>query len=334
MQALTDFYTLYASDFNTLYASDFNDITSGSSGHGVNSNSAVRGYDLVTGLGSPKANGLIANLVSAMSAGSPTPQVSVPVAPSPPRRPSQRLDVTNSPANGTENSSSLSGSGQFASALVVQALGTQVGITQAQPVVNQAVIATQITQATAPAPLLGQSLPPQDQGLSLRMEMADSEEPVRPIEDAAPMQSPAPAEEQQAPAGDPAPTTEPPSAPLPVEPDQPIDDLTFERFDLTPVQLRVGQPPERLDPPAVAKADRSESLEISPRGVHRRLPVLRSSRRGAIGSCSAGLIGSEDAGCQAVSCKPRAGRVRSRMSRADAIELAGSARKMGSDRGR
>ena len=137
-QALTALYSLSASDFH--------DITSGYNGY-----FATQGYDLVTGLGTPVANRVIADLVSAnfVSGGSATSQVSRPVAHGFTRRTSPRLDVTSSPANGTENSSSLLGSGQFAGALIVQALGTQVGITQAQPVVNQAVIATQITQAPA-----------------------------------------------------------------------------------------------------------------------------------------------------------------------------------------
>ena len=50
-QTLTDLYSLPSSDFN--------DITSGNNGY-----SATHGYDLVTGLGSPKANLLVAGLLS------------------------------------------------------------------------------------------------------------------------------------------------------------------------------------------------------------------------------------------------------------------------------
>jgi kumamolisin len=50
--------TIYSENGNaTTYANDFHDITSGTSG----SYSAVTGYDLVTGWGSPKA-GLITTL--------------------------------------------------------------------------------------------------------------------------------------------------------------------------------------------------------------------------------------------------------------------------------
>ncbi|QEH34885.1 Pseudomonalisin precursor [Aquisphaera giovannonii] len=50
-QAMTDLYALPSSDFN--------DVTSGSNGYG-----ARAGYDLVTGLGTPRANLLIAGIVS------------------------------------------------------------------------------------------------------------------------------------------------------------------------------------------------------------------------------------------------------------------------------
>ena len=50
---------LYAFGVSTAYTTDFHDITSGKSG----SYSAVKGYDLVTGWGSPKGTGLINALV-------------------------------------------------------------------------------------------------------------------------------------------------------------------------------------------------------------------------------------------------------------------------------
>jgi kumamolisin len=43
--------TIYPQNVTSTYATDFHDITSGTSG----SYSAVTGYDLVTGWGSPKA---------------------------------------------------------------------------------------------------------------------------------------------------------------------------------------------------------------------------------------------------------------------------------------
>jgi kumamolisin len=49
--------TIYSENVTSAYATDFHDITSGTSG----SYSAVTGYDLVTGWGSPKP-GLITTL--------------------------------------------------------------------------------------------------------------------------------------------------------------------------------------------------------------------------------------------------------------------------------
>jgi len=53
--------TIYAQNVTSSYATDFHDITSGTSG----SFSAVVGYDLVTGWGTPSGNGLINALVHA-----------------------------------------------------------------------------------------------------------------------------------------------------------------------------------------------------------------------------------------------------------------------------
>ena len=50
---------LYAFGVSSSYGTDFHDITSGKSG----SYSAVTGYDLVTGWGSPNGQGLINALV-------------------------------------------------------------------------------------------------------------------------------------------------------------------------------------------------------------------------------------------------------------------------------
>jgi kumamolisin len=66
--------TIYAQNVTSSYATDFHDITSGTSG----SYSAVTGYDLVTGWGSPNGVGLI----NALSGGSsPTPNFSISASP-------------------------------------------------------------------------------------------------------------------------------------------------------------------------------------------------------------------------------------------------------------
>jgi subtilase family serine protease len=71
--------TLYsaAGTANTIAPNNFYDITSGNNGPDLD-DSAIAGYDLVTGLGSPAALGL----VSALSGVSPTPDFTLAVSPS------------------------------------------------------------------------------------------------------------------------------------------------------------------------------------------------------------------------------------------------------------
>jgi hypothetical protein len=66
--------TIYQQNVTSNYSTDFHDITSGTSG----SYSAVTGYDLVTGWGSPNA-GLIAALTGTGT--SPTPAFSISASP-------------------------------------------------------------------------------------------------------------------------------------------------------------------------------------------------------------------------------------------------------------
>jgi subtilase family serine protease len=66
--------TIYAQNVTSSYATDFHDITSGTSG----SYSAVTGYDLVTGWGSPNGVGLINALTGGSS---PTPNFSISASP-------------------------------------------------------------------------------------------------------------------------------------------------------------------------------------------------------------------------------------------------------------
>jgi hypothetical protein len=65
-QTMTDLYAIYAN--KSEYTAAFNDITSGNNGY-----AAGPGYDMVTGLGSPKANALVNDLV-AMTVAAEAPQ--------------------------------------------------------------------------------------------------------------------------------------------------------------------------------------------------------------------------------------------------------------------
>ena len=94
------------------YATDFHDITSGTSG----SYSAVMGYDLVTGWGSP--NG--AALINALAPTSPSPAFAINSSP-----------VSVSVVQGSSGSSTISTtvSGGFDSAVALSASGQPAGVT-------------------------------------------------------------------------------------------------------------------------------------------------------------------------------------------------------------
>jgi kumamolisin len=104
--------TIYAQNVTSMYAADFHDITSGTSG----SYSAVTGYDLVTGWGSPNS-GLIAALSGSTTQ---TPAFTISAAPS-------SLTV----AAGSSGSSTITTavSGGFSSAIALSASGAPTGVT-------------------------------------------------------------------------------------------------------------------------------------------------------------------------------------------------------------
>jgi subtilase family serine protease len=103
--------TIYAQNVTSAYATDFHDITSGTSG----SYSAVTGYDLVTGWGSPNGNGLITAL-----AGSSTPGFSLSASP-----------TSVSVVQGSSGTSTITTSvtGGFDSAITLSASGQPTGVT-------------------------------------------------------------------------------------------------------------------------------------------------------------------------------------------------------------
>jgi subtilase family serine protease len=97
--------TIYAQNVTSSYAADFHDITSGTSG----SYSAVTGYDLVTGWGSPNAG-----LITALS-GTSTPGFSLSASPtsvSVVQGSSGTSTITSSVTGGFDSAISLSASGQ------------------------------------------------------------------------------------------------------------------------------------------------------------------------------------------------------------------------------
>jgi subtilase family serine protease len=104
--------TIYAQNVTSSYATDFHDITSGTSG----SYSAVVGYDLVTGWGSPNGSGLI----NALAPTSTSPSFSISASPA-------SVSVT----QGTNGNSTIttSVSGGFNSAIALSATGQPSGVT-------------------------------------------------------------------------------------------------------------------------------------------------------------------------------------------------------------
>jgi kumamolisin len=107
--------TIYSQNATSAYATDFHDVTSGTSG----SYSAVKGYDLVTGWGSPNGSGLI----SALDTASTTPSFSISASPS-------AITVTEGTTTVTTTTSiSTAISGGFSSAIALSASGAPKGVT-------------------------------------------------------------------------------------------------------------------------------------------------------------------------------------------------------------
>lgn len=103
--------TIYAQNVTSSYAADFHDITSGTSG----SYSAVTGYDLVTGWGSPNSG-----LIAALTGGGSTPSFSLSAAP-----------TSVSVAQGSSGTATITTtvSGGFNSAIALSATGQPTGVT-------------------------------------------------------------------------------------------------------------------------------------------------------------------------------------------------------------
>lgn len=104
--------TIYAQNVTSSYAADFHDIVSGTSG----SYSAVKGYDLVTGWGSPNSgllNALVASVPSpSFSIGASAASISVS------RNASGKVTISSSALGGFNSAIALSAGGQASTATV------------------------------------------------------------------------------------------------------------------------------------------------------------------------------------------------------------------------
>jgi subtilase family serine protease len=104
--------TIYAQNVTSSYAADFHDIISGTSG----SYSAVTGYDLVTGWGSPNGTGLI----NALAPTTKNPAFTISAAPT-------AVSVVRGSAGTSTITTAVSGG--FASAIALSATGQPTGVT-------------------------------------------------------------------------------------------------------------------------------------------------------------------------------------------------------------
>jgi subtilase family serine protease len=104
--------TIYAENITSAYATDFHDITSGTSG----SYSAVTGYDLVTGWGSPNGTGLI----NALAPTSQTPAYTLSASPT---------SVSVVVGNSGSSTITTAVSGGFDSAIALTSTGAPSGVT-------------------------------------------------------------------------------------------------------------------------------------------------------------------------------------------------------------
>lgn len=102
--------TIYAQNVTSSYAADFHDIKSGTSG----SYSAVTGYDLVTGWGSPNAG-----LIAALTGASPAPGFTLSASPA---------SVTVAPGGAGSSTITSTVSGGFNSAVSLSASGQPTGV--------------------------------------------------------------------------------------------------------------------------------------------------------------------------------------------------------------
>ncbi|HMD37966.1 MAG TPA: protease pro-enzyme activation domain-containing protein [Candidatus Acidoferrum sp.] len=129
--------TIYAQNITSAYATDFHDITSGTSG----SYSAVAGYDLVTGWGSPNGTGLI----NALAPTSTAPSFAISASPasvSVLQGKSGSSTVTTTVSGGFDSAVTLSESGQPAGVTVSLSTSTFAAPGSGSSTVTLAVAAT------------------------------------------------------------------------------------------------------------------------------------------------------------------------------------------------
>ncbi len=269
-QLLTQLYNLPSSDFH--------DITTGSNGY-----AATPGYDLVSGLGSPKANLVVAGLLSANGVSSSSAAASSSSVVSTAKSHSHsssthRLVLDSSPAGSSSSDDSgsatnsittlaaatyVSNSVQYAALPTTSTLSTQTGGSSGQAQTT-ASVASSVAPGSSPtsATAFGQGIQPQ---VSL-VDATEEDVPLTSIIDTVePAEPPLPgANPATKPAGDPA------SAPmqqpqLPPEPVNPALDPTLPWFDAAIKDWRDGQSNFRTEELPAGPADDGKDSESRPR---------------------------------------------------------------------
>jgi len=142
--------TIYSQNVTSAYATDFHDITSGTSG----SFSAVTGYDLVTGWGSPNGAGLINALVGG-STGTPSFSLSAsPGSVSVVQGGNGSSTISTSVAGGFNSAISLSASGQ-PSGVTVTFNPTSIAVPGAGSSTMSIAVASSVATGTYPITVTG-----------------------------------------------------------------------------------------------------------------------------------------------------------------------------------
>jgi hypothetical protein len=278
---------------NDLYAlpkTDFHDITSGFNGY-----SATAGYDLVSGLGTPRANLLVTGLLAAhgVSTGAATTTTAVAVTLSTSSTHHSTV-VTSSSSNGStsgggSSSSSNSSSSPVAAGtttavavfvpapaqaftgLPMQALATPNGTGVSAAVSQAPAGGPSVLQVLASSPSLGQGLAPQ---LTMsRWETRTESEPVLTLdaielEQPAAVPEPAPAQSSAdpVPAPRPAPTPEPAPAQPAAPAAPPLDPLPAD-WDQVLARAAEGLSAGRVEPMAADPDPDSSQDRGAPRSV-------------------------------------------------------------------
>jgi len=229
-----------------LPSSDFHDITSGSNGYSV-----TPGYDLVTGLGSPKANLLVAGLLNANGVSSTSSRISntiVSTATSHSNTTATHHVVSvPSPSSGSGTGSQITilvaatpatGSVQYAALPATSTQAAPTGSSTGQGQTTSSVTAS-VALGSSSASTSGQSLAPQ---VSPFVDHASEQAPLTSMIDLVePEASPAPVPDSPSePTG--SPKGEPASQPgRPREFDVPTLDPTLPFIDTVPIPRREGQ---------------------------------------------------------------------------------------------